>query len=188
MLLFKARFHEAIREGSLTVTYRAWRSARVGVGRQYRTAAGLLEVTGVEEVDREAITEAQARAAAYRTRDELLCDLDGPSTAAIFRVRFRYLGPVEAKPADISPAGLAKLAQRLDAIDARSRQGPWTRQVLKLIAEHPETAAARLARRLGREKLAFKADVRKLKELGLTRSLPVGYELTPAGRALAHRE
>ena len=30
---------------------------------------------------------------------------------------------------------------------------------------------------------AFKRDVRKLKELGLTRSLEVGYELSPRGRA-----
>ena len=29
----------------------------------------------------------------------------------------------------------------------------------------------------------FKRDVRKLKELGLTESLPVGYRLSPRGRA-----
>ena len=33
------------------------------------------------------------------------------------------------------------------------------------------------------ERMAFKADVRKLKELGLTHSLPVGYEISPRGRA-----
>ena len=37
--------------------------------------------------------------------------------------------------------------------------------------------------RSGRETLPFKRDVRKLKELGLTRSLPVGYEISPRGRA-----
>ncbi len=36
---------------------------------------------------------------------------------------------------------------------------------------------------LGRETLPFKRDVRKLTELGLTRSLPVGYEISPRGRA-----
>jgi hypothetical protein len=35
----------------------------------------------------------------------------------------------------------------------------------------------------GRERLEFKRDVRKLKELGLTLSLEVGYELSPRGRA-----
>ena len=40
-----------------------------------------------------------------------------------------------------------------------------------------------LAPTLGREKLAFKADVRKLKKLGLTISHEVGYEIAPRGRA-----
>ena len=38
--------------------------------------------------------------------------------------------------------------------------------------------------RLGRPELApFKVDVRKLKALGLTESLEVGYRLSPRGRA-----
>ena len=40
-----------------------------------------------------------------------------------------------------------------------------------------------LAASLGRETLPFKRDVRKLKELGLTESLEVGYRLSPRGRA-----
>jgi hypothetical protein len=44
--------------------------------------------------------------------------------------------------------------------------------------------AADLAALLGREKHPFKRDVRKLKELGLTESMPVGYRLSPRGRAL----
>jgi hypothetical protein len=55
--------------------------------------------------------------------------------------------------------------------------------VLELIARHPETRAADLAPMLGRERLPFKADVRKLKELGLTESLRIGYRLSPRGRA-----
>ena len=43
--------------------------------------------------------------------------------------------------------------------------------------------AADLAAALGREKLPFKADVRKLKALGLTESLERGYRLSPRGRA-----
>ena len=42
-------------------------------------------------------------------------------------------------------------------------------------------------RTCGRERLPFKADVRKLKELGLTESLEVGYRLSPRGRALLAR-
>ncbi len=40
-----------------------------------------------------------------------------------------------------------------------------------------------LAASLGRDTQPFKRDVRKLKELGLTESLKVGYSLSPRGRA-----
>ena len=42
---------------------------------------------------------------------------------------------------------------------------------------------ADLAAALGRERLPFEADVRKLKALGLTESLEVGYRRSPRGRA-----
>ena len=79
------------------------------------------------------------------------------------------------------------MRERLSAIDARSPRGPWTWSVLELIARHPATRAADLAPMVGRERLPFKADVRRLKELGLTESLRVGYRLSPRGRALLER-
>jgi hypothetical protein len=76
----------------------------------------------------------------------------------------------------------AELDARLDHMD-RARGEPWTRRVLELIRDHPETLAADLGASLGMDKLPFKRDVRKLKELGLTESLPIGYRLSPRGRA-----
>ena len=55
--------------------------------------------------------------------------------------------------------------------------------MLRLIADRPGVRAGDLAESLGRERLAFKADVRKLKSLGLTESLDVGYRLSPRGEA-----
>ena len=51
---------------------------------------------------------------------------------------------------------------------------------------HPEQQSVGVDR-AGRERLAFKADVRKLKELGLTESLEVGFQLSPRGRAVLRR-
>jgi Mn-dependent DtxR family transcriptional regulator len=71
-------------------------------------------------------------------------------------------------------------------MDRLSMHGPWTAATIRLIGERPRTRAGDLADSLGRERLPFKADVRKLKYMGLTRSLEVGYELTEAGeRVLA---
>ena len=81
----------------------------------------------------------------------------------------------------------AEVRTRLGRLDAASTRGPWTRDVLELIAERPSVRAADLAPLLGRERLSFKRDVRKLKELGLTESLEVGYRLSPRGRAVLDR-
>jgi hypothetical protein len=52
-----------------------------------------------------------------------------------------------------------------------------------MIRDRPGVRAADLAGDFGRETLPFKRDVRRLKELGLTESLEVGYRLSPRGRA-----
>ena len=52
----------------------------------------------------------------------------------------------------------------------------------------PEGAHPIWRRSFGRETLPFKIDVRKLKNLGLTISLPIGYELSPRGEAYLARE
>jgi hypothetical protein len=84
--------------------------------------------------------------------------------------------------------GWAELHGRLARLDRASRHGPWTMAVLRLIGDHPGVRAADLAARVpGRDRASFKADVRKLKELGLTESLEVGYRLSPSGRALLDR-
>ena len=72
-------------------------------------------------------------------------------------------------------------------MDRRSSRGPWTRTHLELIGSRPGELAETLATSIGREKRPFKADVRRLKELGLTESLPVGYRLSPRGRAVLAR-
>ncbi|CAN5758193.1 hypothetical protein BH20ACT23_BH20ACT23_17740 [soil metagenome] len=56
-----------------------------------------------------------------------------------------------------------------------------------MIRDNPAVRAADLAVTLGRETQPFKRDVRKLKELGLTESLEVGYRLSPRGRFLLER-
>ncbi len=57
--------------------------------------------------------------------------------------------------------------------------------MLDLIAERPAVRAPDLAASLGLDTVTFKRDVRKLKELGLTESLTVGYRISPRGIRVA---
>jgi predicted transcriptional regulator len=69
-------------------------------------------------------------------------------------------------------------------MDDASSTGAWTTKTLELIAAHPGVVSAQLAKRMKMERPAFKVNVRKLKELGLTESLEIGYRLSPLGQAL----
>ncbi len=60
----------------------------------------------------------------------------------------------------------------------------WTCRILGLIHEKSGERAAGLAKEMGMDKPAFKANVRKLKGLALTESLKVGYRLSPRGEAV----
>ncbi len=88
-----------------------------------------------------------------------------------------------AEQNQLTPADVAGISKRLDRMDENSKVGPWTRRTLQLIAEQPGVVSTVLARQMRMERLTYKALVYKLKGLGLTYSLDVGYSITPRGRA-----
>ena len=89
-----------------------------------------------------------------------------------------------ASDSSLEDAEVSEITERLAKMDSRARQGPWTRAALEAIAVAPGRRAAELAAEQDRETAKFKADMRKLKALGLTISLEVGYELSPRGRVV----
>ena len=82
-----------------------------------------------------------------------------------------------------SVTGNCPIQARLEAIDS-APACPRDREVLRLIEERPGLRAVDLADHLGRDSFPFKADVRRLKALGLTESLETGYRLSPRGKAV----
>jgi hypothetical protein len=191
VMLFEQRLWAGLADGTVTVTFRRWPRPRARVGGSHRTPAGVLAVDAVAEVDPAAITEDDARAAGFATQAALLRQLDRHGDGPVWRVDFHHAGadPREAlrRRRDFSAEELAGLRARLDRLDRAARDGPWTQATLRLIGERPGVRAAELAAAAGRERHPFKTDVRKLKELGLTESLEVGYRLSPRGRALLGR-
>jgi hypothetical protein len=178
---------EGIAGGTVTVAYRRWDRPRVRPGGTQRTAVGVIRFDSVEEVDPATLTEADATRAGVGSLTALLGLLDRRGGAHVYRMQVSLAGadPRVAlrEQAELSRADREALDARLDGMDGARASGPWTREVLRLIAERPGVRAPDLAASLGRETLPFKRDVRKLKELGLTRSLEVGYEISPRGLA-----
>ena len=187
-MLFAQRHWAGLEDGSITLAFRRWRSPRVRAGSRYRTPAGVLEVDAVDVVDPAAITDDEARRAGFPAAEQLVRALERKREGVVHRIAFHHVGAdprIELRArADLSADELAELRGRLDDIDARTKRGPWTRAYLRLIADHPGVLAAELAPLVDRPRLPFKADVRRLKELGLTESLETGYRLSPRGEAV----
>ena len=175
-----------IEAGEVTVAFRRWRRPTVRAGGTLRTRIGVLAIESVEVLEESAVSDADARRAGFGNRAEVLERCAGRA-GDLYRIGLHLAGPdprvALRERADVGPAERAEIDASLERMDAASRRGPWTAAVLGLIAERPATRAPDLAVELGRETAPFKADVRKLKELGLTESLERGYRLSPRGRA-----
>ncbi|HET6548386.1 MAG TPA: hypothetical protein VFG79_08020 [Solirubrobacter sp.] len=163
---------QGIAEGRITLAFRRWERPRVLPGTRLRTPVGELVVEAVDVV--ETIGDDDARAAGYESADAARAAW-AHRGGALHRIALRLDGPDRRIALRSQPPDDALLT-RLE------RMGPWTFEFLRLIAERPAVRAADLAESLGRERLDFKRDVRKLKELGLTESLEVGYRLSPRGQ------
>ena len=175
-MLFRPADLEGIAEGRITLVFRRWERARVLVGTRMRTPIGVLEVDSVAVVERP--TDEDARAAGYADADEVLNAFK--RTGDLYRIALHLAGPdprIALRETPPDEAVFTKL----------ERMGPWTYEVLQAIGDNPGLRAPDLAASFGRETLPFKRDVRKLKELGLTISLEIGYRLSERGEAVLKR-
>jgi hypothetical protein len=179
VVLFKERFWAGLRDGSLTVAYRRWKRPSVKAGGTLVSPGGLLAIDSVETIDDGQLDDEEARRAGYASREELLANLG--ADGQLYRIRFHRLGEdprVELRDrADLTGPEWKTIARTLKAND-------WALPYLRLIQESPGTVSTELAARAGVERPVFKQRVRRLKALGLTESLEVGYRISPRGKSV----
>lgn len=185
-MLFRTRDLEAIAAGTRTLAFRRWKRPAASAGRTVKTQLGLVAIDSIEEIEPASVTDAEARDAGYADLAELTAMFESQQ-GTCYRIRLHFAGPNThpqlADEANFSPADHEKIRKRLERFDNASEVGPWTAATLKAIAENPAVVSTKLADMLGRERFALKDDIRKLKALGLTVSLQVGYRLSPRGEA-----
>lgn len=177
---------DGIVAGELDLAFRRWTRPMHKPGGSQRTSVGVISFDEVDVVELEEISDEDARRAGIElTRlHEILASKSGD----VYRVRMSFAGAddrVRLRDQNrLSPRQRDQVVATLAAMDARSKRGPWTREHLELIDARPGELAETIAESIGRPKLPFKADIRRLKELGLTESLRPGYRLSPRGRAV----
>src|SRR3954463_7197760 len=178
-MLFEKRFWAGLADGSVTVAVRRWKRPTVKAGGTLKSPGGLLAIDSVDRIELSDVTAADATAAGVDSRKALLEALrpDGD----LYRICFHRAGDdprVELRNrSHIDSDELAVLTAKLARLD-------WARPILELIRDYPGTVSTELAPKVGMERLPFKQRVRRLKELGLTESLQIGYRLSPRGEAI----
>ena len=167
-MLIRVADWERIRSGEVTLQFRRWKRPTVRAGGTLRTSSGVLAIDAVDVVSR--VSRAEAVAAGFASVRALMSSVEGRE-GSLYRIRLRFVGE--------DP----RIALRSSSsVDGLTLSGAAV-ALLRLVAANPGVRAADLAASVGREKLPFKADVRKLKAQGLTESLEVGYRLSPRGEA-----
>ena len=181
---FTTRNSDEIRAGGVTLTFRNWKRPHAKVGGVYRLRpTGAVKVTGLANVRLSDICSDDAVRAGFPSVEAMVAFLGLPRTAVVTRVAFVL---TDDAPKTIPSLTIEDVLKRLEATDRRSA-APWTAHVLALIAAQPAIRAGDLAPFTGWDTPKFKANVRKLKALGLTQSLEVGYRLTDLGFQVQQR-
>jgi hypothetical protein len=154
-VLIKRVILDQIEAGDLDVIFRKWRKPTVKQGGQLRTSVGMLNIVGVDKINKSKISADDAKRAGFGTKASLLRELDSRDEGDIYRITLEHGG--------VDP----RIALREN----------------RNLNENPRVRAPDLAAGLGLDKPTFKNDVAKLKGLGLTISFSPGYELSPRGKA-----
>lgn len=182
-MLFSMDAWPGLADGSITLTFRTWSRPQAKAGGHYRVGGMLLEATAVDLVAVATITDDEARRAGEADRAALLKRLGAADD--VWRIELRCLGRddrIDRREDDALDAdALAAIRARLTRLD---RGQPWTTSTLRLIGRYPGIVSTKLAEHAKMDRPAFKLNVRKLKEMGLTESLLTGYRLSPRGEAV----
>jgi len=188
-VLFKQASLDKISRNEITLAFRRWTRPTVKAGGRVRTASGVVRIGAISIVDPSALSLSDAIAAGFASLAALKQMLGPDDGTPVYRIELNGIEADERvalrDEALLSDADWHALTVRFARWD-KTAPGYFP-SILQAIAAHPEVRAATLAANAGVETLKFKQDVRKLKELGLTESLEVGYRLSPRGEAVLEK-
>ncbi|GGG97364.1 hypothetical protein GCM10007415_35910 [Parapedobacter pyrenivorans] len=190
-MLFKNIHLQGIKSGKISLAFRKWQKTALQNGSHIHTAIGLVKINAIEIVDESTITKSDAIKAGFADKKQLLNSLSQHNTGKIFKISISYYAEdprVKLRErTTLTDEQFSALKQKMERLDNYSKKGYWTKKVLFSIKENPHLHAIGIAKLTGFEKEWLKLNIRKLKNLGLTISHDVGYELSPFGKLVVKK-
>ena len=155
------------------------------------TALGQVEINDISEVSEESITEEDAKRAGFENKKDLFGSFYRTSKGRIYKLGVSYHSEDPRiklrEQTELSEEVFLELKRKLWRLDKYSKKGHWTKTVFITIRNNPNKHAVSIAETTGFEKEWLKINIRKLKNLGLTISHNVGYEISPFGNVFLER-
>ena len=184
-MLFKKQYLDLIACGKLKYAYRKWSRPTVKTGSALLTPVGMLRIKSVEPIEYKDISDKDVRLAGYKDRQELEKELSFKSKGVLYKIDF-FLEQEDPRIAlrqkkKITSEEFKELVDTLQKLDKSGKIKSWTIKVLRALESEPGRRAIYYATKLQVEKEWLKRNIRKLKNLGLTISLPNGYLISPRG-------
>lgn len=180
-MLFTKPFKVGIAEGRIRISFRKWKKPKVRVGGSYLIEPlGAIKVDTLSKVKVSSITVDDAQLAGFGAPGDLIAYLGVASEEVVTRIDFHFIGVIPREPVPT----IEEVYRRIQRADTRARrrgEDPWAITVLHVIAVNPGSPARVQAAKLDWETALFKSRARRLKQWGLLRSLPKGYQLTRNG-------
>ena len=188
-MIFTLEHLQGIRSGEIQLAFRRWKRARVKQGSLIRTEVCTIRIDDVSIVQENTLELSDARKAGFNDVDQLLA-ASSKYQGDLYKIQLSYYSEdprIALRQQSLNEALFLQITQKLQRLDRSSKDGPWTRSLLRVIIDNPHVRAAELGKILGMEKIKLKLNIRKLKNLGLTISHEIGYEISPLGRQFMER-
>jgi hypothetical protein len=95
-MMFAKPLRARVRSGEITTSVRIWQRPQVKVGGRYPLLDGHIEVTRLQEVDLDDITEAVARDGGFESLEALMKTARHGRGERVFIVDFVFVGPSDS--------------------------------------------------------------------------------------------
>jgi hypothetical protein len=97
-MMFAKPLRQRVRDGEITRSVRIWQRPHVKVGGRYPLLDGHIEVTWIQEIDLDDVTDEMARRSGFPTLEALMETARHGRGERVFVVDFVFVGATDADP------------------------------------------------------------------------------------------
>jgi len=193
MITFTKKYHDAIKEGKINLTFRSWDTLRVLRGKIYRAYnLGLIKVLDVDFKKLAAISTEEIKRCGYKNAEEFQedfqhiarRDVDFKIERAV-RIEFEYIGEdienYKKAMGDVKDSELFDIKEKLLKLEQKGKK-QWAVKILELLKKKEYVTPEAMEKALKSSPDRVKQSMKKLKALNLTaKDRKMGYSITPLG-------